>query len=251
MLKKKVWILISFLAALSLVMGLWFAPYFAIQSLDWEGNQYIPDSLIRKVLVPYEGCSIFRAWVGGFPRLLKHTFPQLDEVSVRAVFPNKVKISLKEREPWAIFVSDKRKIMVTVDGIVMSRKNDLTGLPGTDSLPVITGVPVECFSGAVVSPNLIQAVKTVVGLVKENIPSGSVQIGLDGVDALGGNFDFRSVVLTMPEGFEVKMGEVEGIEARFKQLHLFLVSFELSPEKPVSYIDMRVEGKVLVKYVDG
>ena len=249
MLNKRGMVLIGTTVLLIVGTGFWFAPCFSIRSLDWEGNQFIPDSLVRKTLIRYEGCSIFRAWTGGFPRILKEKFPQLDSVHVKAVFPHTIKVTFQERKPWVVFLSGTHQIIVADNGVVMSRKQSDVSAPGDPQL-YVSGIPPEFFKGAAVPKGLVASLRKVVVLAEKEVPSGSVQLGFSGVESKPEGFVFRSVTLIVPDGFPVELGGLDGLENRFKTLKSFLDSFVLSPEKPVSYIDLRVSGNILVKYAD-
>lgn len=111
-------------------------PYFAIKGIQVEGNKSIPTKEIVK-LVPCQGKSLLALNVQKIThQLLQH--PLVKGVKIKRIWPNKIKILIKEHQVVALAYIKNRWWLVDKQG---------TCLPATAKceldLPVITGLSAQ------------------------------------------------------------------------------------------------------------
>ncbi len=120
------------------------APVFNIKSVLCVGNENLSEAEVIKAAGVKTGGNIFAANVGMMKKQLSD-MPEIAESNVRRIFPNKIKIWVREAKP-AVFVRDgatavisdrNGRIIRTEDGTAeeVSKIAELTGIERASSVP--------------------------------------------------------------------------------------------------------------------
>lgn len=109
--------------------------YFAVSEVEVQGTERLAASRVRAWLGMVEGRSIWRA----VPRDLEESlrrYPPVADAHVRRILPDRIEVTIEEREPDVV-VRDKRGFFFAdVDGVLFEMaRPDSTELP---ALPIVT-----------------------------------------------------------------------------------------------------------------
>lgn len=136
--RRRRWFLAAVVSTVLLVAGLIaylvFSPALAIRTLEIQGNQLVPEDEVAAALAPLIGVSLTRIGDDDARDLLTD-FPPIEDVSVAAVPPSTLSVTVVERVPVAILENDGRFLLIDSEG------RQLTSVPdrGAVSLPLIDG----------------------------------------------------------------------------------------------------------------
>ncbi len=148
----------AFIAALELAVYKFLKPLTASPSLHIAGLKTYTEKEIREILHPMERLSWFDFNVDSAASVLE-SMAAIDYVSVRKIFPDKIVIEIKEREPIAMtFVTENgRSVAVQIDenGVLFPQRISAQG--GGGSLPILSGLPLDHFTEGMRIPSKYRA----------------------------------------------------------------------------------------------
>ena len=121
----------------SVVAGLFYAPFFNIGQVYCMGNVTLTEQEILTAAAVPMGQNIFRTNVGELKRRVA-SIPYVEQSNVRRVFPNKIKIWVKECQPAAYIRVGEQFAVINTDGRVLELRQD----NGAYALPVLFGTEV-------------------------------------------------------------------------------------------------------------
>lgn len=109
---------------IGLCVGMFFLPAFQVTEVYCEGTQRIPqEEIIAAAEVPL-GESVLLQRLSGIKERVA-AIPMVEEVKVRRVFPNKIKIWVRERVPAAyLYDGNSSCVVIDVDGKVLEIISD-------------------------------------------------------------------------------------------------------------------------------
>ena len=98
--------------------GLFFTPLFHIQEVFCVGNDRIaPEEIIAAAEVPM-GKNILTQRLSQIKKRVEEV-PMVEEAKIRRIFPNKIKIWIRETTPAAYIYQDGQAIMIDVEGRIL------------------------------------------------------------------------------------------------------------------------------------
>lgn len=122
---------------ISIVAGLFYAPFFNITQVYCVGYETLAEEDILKAAAVPLGDNIFQTNVSELKRRVA-AIPYVEASNVRRVFPNKIKIWVKECEPAAYIQFGDAFIVINTGGRVLETRQD----NGAYALPVLLGLEV-------------------------------------------------------------------------------------------------------------
>lgn len=129
------WIGIATLLVISsLIYLIVFAPFFQVEEVEVTGNQDIESKEIKKVVnenisrkLPFTSSrSVFLMRVGRMQAELNEAFSVLDNVKIKRVLPNSLKVTIKERKPIGVFVA-KKNYLIDKKGVIFEATSSTEG----------------------------------------------------------------------------------------------------------------------------
>lgn len=144
--KRGLLIFLFLVMCISIVAGLFYAPFFNIAQVYCVGCETLAEEDILKVAAVPIGANIFQTNVGELKRRVA-AIPYVGESNVRRVFPNKIKIWVRECEPAAYIRLGEEYVVINTSGRVLEIRQD----NGAYALPVLLGMEItEAIPGTVV-----------------------------------------------------------------------------------------------------
>ncbi len=148
----------AFVAVLELAVYKFLKPLTASPALQITGLKTYSEKEIRELLHPMERASWFDFNVDSAASVLE-SMAAIDYVSVRKIFPDKIAIEIKEREPIAMtFVTENgRSVAVQIDenGVLFPQRMPVQEYGG--ALPILSGLPLDHFTEGMRIPSKYRA----------------------------------------------------------------------------------------------
>lgn len=145
-------ILLFLTVCISIIAGLFYAPFFNIKLAYSVGQETLTEEDILKVAAVPVGANIFQTNVSELKRRVA-SIPYVENSNVRRVFPNKIKIWVRECQPAAYIQLNDQFVVINTDGRVLEVRED----NGAYALPLLCGMEL---TEAVPGTNLRQSVGT-------------------------------------------------------------------------------------------
>ena len=165
-------------------------------------------------------------------------YPYIESVHIRKKLPNKIVIDVVERQAVGVVVTSDGYIQVSQEAIMLTIQPNL----GNYNLPVISGIDLT----DIPSPGQV--------IENENINQALKIISSCDADLLNNiaelNVGQENYILAYTnQGVEIRLGDVESIEAKMKDLNDILndIVSQKVVEKNIQYIDMRYQGAPVIK----
>ena len=146
-------------------------------------------------------------------------------------------------------VMDKGTIyLVAKDGTVLAHQADFLDVDDYQRLIVVKGVPSEVLAQSQLSPALLDVINQVITGVRVQFPDRTFQILLDDVEMVDGQVALvRNVSLIQDDFIPIRLGTIDQLDNKWLGLKTFYDRAELT-KKDIEYVDLRVDGRVYVKY---
>ncbi len=130
-------IFLFLVVCVSIVAGLFYAPFFNITQVYCVGYETLAEEDILKAAAVPIGANIFQTNVGELKRRVA-AIPYVGASNVRRVFPNKIKIWVRECEPAAYIQFGEEFVVINTEGRVLEIRQD----NGAYALPVLLGMEI-------------------------------------------------------------------------------------------------------------
>jgi cell division protein FtsQ len=202
---------------------------FVIKTVVFSGNVRLSDDELRSLAGLKGGESLLTLSSAEVYRKISST-PWVRSVMVRKEFPDRLLISVRETEPFALLDMKGRLFIVDEKGKLLEELRE-SSMP---FLPIISGDPFgdkEVFSEAI---SLVRAVKETGLLAKKN----RIEIIAHKLNEITVNLD-GLVVKVGADDYEEKLSRLTELEEEIKSRHI-----------PVDYIDLRFANRIVVKPVN-
>lgn len=241
---------------LFLVVGLFFAGYFVMKYqffslktvLIRNTNFQEYDPLMAALSAKKGQNVLWLRWVTG-SRWLTKQFPKLAGMDMSVTLPDKLTVAVYEKTPWLVFLGDKGRIVIAKDGTVLSNGAQSVRLPEKGNLLIIRGLPQTLFDHAQLSDVVLVKLRTIVDKVRYHFPDAAFQMDCTGLDFASEFEGLDDVVLLRDDRLPVRLGSLVNLEEKLVLLKQFFWYYgKLADPKPISYIDLRAKGKVIVRY---
>lgn len=201
---------------------------FAIKEFVVRGNQEIPseDILLTARLDRYK--NFFQVDVDQIRREILHN-PKVASAEVTRVFPHKIMITIKERQPVCLLLYLDNWLVVGDDSVVMAIKDESDPI----NLPIVTGVK---YNRAKVGVKILDSrFKTALEILKcaaadENLRQNISEINLS-------NFQVYLDLPNSHQTLKVEMGNGNQIEQKINNLRAILSQTSVAD---LAKVDLRV-----------
>ncbi len=184
------WIIFGLLITTIILYLILFYPKFQIKNIEISGNEKVKsediqntasENLNKKILTfkifNIESHSIFITDANNLLKSLLNTFPKIENVNIQKKFPNSIILTIKERQPFAIFCQNADNcFLIDKNGIIFEQlSRDLRSLDATQStskdMMVITKEQIDAntFTGKdVIDKNIMDIIDKVERNLKNN-----------------------------------------------------------------------------------
>jgi len=222
-------LLITTLGILSFIFVMWYLlvvthPYFQIKEVKTIGNKRLTKSEILTWLKLYPGQSLLNLHLRWLKQRLI-SYPLIEEANVSRKWPDRLIISLKEREPLALIYDGPRLWSIDRKGVWFYLKE-------YPDLPIITGAYRD-------SPYLKETIDLLVGFKHKKWGISLAEISKIHLDQdLGVTFYTTS-------GTEVYLGK-EHYKEKLCSLHKILIYLNQTGLKDIKRVDLNQVNKVYV-----
>ena len=225
-----------------------------LQTVAIQGNRFVTQDEIRRAAGSFQGKNAVILSVSGrLNRRISQVLPKVQTVSSDYKWPHAIQLTVVEKKPWIVFSSDVGPVIVAADGTVLERRksSDETVLP-SDIMTVCSVNPVY-FADKAINPYLLNALTPVFSVVREYFPDQALQLELKGLVMSPAGCSFDELIIVKDDDVPVYVGSGAHVATKLSALRQFLwyVGMDDANEgvhRKIRYIDLRVDGKVLVGY---
>jgi hypothetical protein len=185
---------------------LWTSPRFRIDQAQLKGNERITADEINNQL-ELSGQPIFLAVPSQIQRDLQANFPELSSVAVKISLPNRVSVTVSERQPLISWQQDGSYAWIDAQGIAFRPNGQVDGLIDVEAsgAPPVTAQDDQESSASpqpFLSPDMVQTLQTLQSDAPEGTPIlYDPQYGLGWKDSRGWQVYFGKT----PEGITSKL----------------------------------------------
>ncbi len=237
--KKYGWWGLLVIASAALGVFLLCRPPFVVTHSRVVGAYYLPQRDVENMLGRLTGRPIWIAWLKCQVRkrsIFKH--PQVEDVDVRVQFPDHIAVEVKEYKPWISFLAGGTHYMVAENGCILNRHDLQVRMSDVGDTLIIRGVPVSRFAQDSLDPYLLADVKFIVESIRQVIPTDRFQIEF---------LDDNHYILYKDDTLPIKLGRLEEMNRKMKNLRRFLASDAASDPTKIEYIDLSMPDRVVVR----
>jgi cell division protein FtsQ len=208
------------------------SPFFALAQINVQGNRALSAQVIADLAGVLQGTNLFDIDLKQVEkRLLTH--PLIEKVDVRKNWPDKLTITVSEREPCALLLTSDCILVVDENGICLDKVRSLSSYR---SYPIITGVnPLSLSPGERVSNDLVFLD------VLDVLQDEACQDSLSEVNIA----DRNNIVAYSREGIPIFLGNTMDLPDKLNSALALIRS--IAPSQKIAYVDVRVLEKPVVK----
>ncbi|MGI5891853.1 MAG: cell division protein FtsQ/DivIB, partial [Bacillota bacterium] len=233
-------VIFTFLFLACLLGGYFFSnsPFFYTNDIQVRGNEKIDAQSLIDLSGLEKGVNIFAAQTKRAEQWLEIN-PFILDAQVKRRLPGTLIITIEERKPAAIVVSDKAFLTVATDMVILSRLSKADQLP----YPLITGVKdimPGISPGSVLAGNQIESGIDIIKQMSGDVYPDIAEINVE---------DPQKIKIFLNSGVEVRIGD----SAKFKEKYTLFTSI-LSEQKQagklssIQYIDVSIIEKPVIFY---
>lgn len=243
--RGKATLIVLFLIILFLGGLLLFSGFFKVKRAVIVGNNKIKSEDLQNILKEsinakrfyvFAGENIVMVNKGKVKGRILDQIPLVKNVEISRVFPDTLKLKILEMEPFAVWVTDNKKYLVDAKGIIAYEIKDDQSI----NLPIIYDRQnkLVAIKGEATFPSQMNFIRNCLALLKENnLEIESVSLP----NALGFEIDVK-----IKDSFNIYFNTERSVESQIRDLKSVLDK-QLSENRNISYIDLRVENWVYYK----
>lgn len=225
-------ILLVFLFALA-VFILFKSPAFDVKKIEVRGNRQLSEEKIINTSGLHTGVNIFKINLKE-ARFNLSTLPILKNIRLERDLPDKIIITVEERNPVALLPAENGFIEVDREQVYIRKSQAVK-----EDLPVITGVNIASAGpGEVVKGKGLKIVLQVIEELPEELVSRLSEVHYQ---------DDGSLVLYTLGGVQCRMGSPKEVASKGSVFLQVLRELE-EKNKEIEYIDLSFIGSPVVKY---
>ena len=243
--------LITFLLVavfIAIFYGIFLSPVFTINDFSLGGNEDVKYSQVREVLeesldkkyglvIPANGFFLIKPVA--LENSLVEKIPKVMSADIVRLFPDRLNITIEERDPRVIWKTAGRHYIVGSDGLVSSQIYE-----------TLEGVPVVSDdSNSLVSANDKLLKEEYLDFVIELSDSFNARTGLEVKSLSTPSSQSRDLFVKTKKGFKIYLSSGLTFDSQVERL-LTILGVEVAEEsqKDLDYIDLRIKDRVYYKY---
>ena len=214
---------------------------FSIQTLRYEGNQFIATQPLKKKFDEFIGKNFVAAYfmMIGQTKWLK-AFPEAEHFKFKFHSIHDLSVVVTEKKPTVAFITGKHMYLVSSDGVILNRNAKNTGLEQMDKLIIIRGISEKQFNNPYLPAYLLANIQKITTSIGRFLPSQPLQIVFDGDDNL---------TILQNDTLPIKIGSLQEIDKKFGNLKKLIQHVGALKETEIEYIDLRAPNRVIVKKI--
>ncbi|MCL2838944.1 MAG: FtsQ-type POTRA domain-containing protein [Oscillospiraceae bacterium] len=227
-------IFVCLFLSVGIVVTLFFAPAFNLVEVYVVGNERLSEgeiiaaSELRARAGEFRGDNIFST---GTQRVISNimTLPYVQEANVRRVFPNRIRIWVREKEPQAIIAYGEMFVVIDQTGLVLEVLQEQYNLPIIRGLNVDRAIPGEILT-AENSTNMYVGLLTLNEIIANQMQTNIISIDVTNLTQITLNYENRIRVI---------MGDTNNLAYRIMFLQNIV---ETIPSHEHGTLDMSLEN---------
>jgi len=233
-----------------------------VKKIRITGAYYCKEAEIRSIASAYKGHQLIKVILSGqLKKKLQKQFSAIQSVRVSVLFPSVLTIKVVEKSPFAAFYTAKNVRIVASDGafleaialtITPNAQVNVSGVPISlltpDAHPIIIDKVAHIYAEISQYPELKTAEINFQRLVLSEVPmiiSANQELWVvPDCEPIGDQF-----VILKARKLPIKMGGLESLSEKLKTLDAFFGQKNVNiSSQNITYIDLRVPDRVIVKY---
>lgn len=223
--KRKYAFLQSLFFMVIIILALFFllqSPFFNISSMSVKGNKLLATQDVIKLTGINPGTNIFKANLSNAEQRIKIN-PLVKKVSINREFPNKVVISINERQPVGLVPEKNRFIEVDSEGVYLAAAEYLSN----NDLPIITGDnAIKGRPGDKVATDKIMAAISYIVAIPSDVKDTVAEIHVQ---------NMNQIIIYTLDRFQVRLGGTDKIE---EKAVLYQALIKQTGGEKIDYIDI-------------
>ena len=234
------------------IYGLYFAyshPSFRIQQIVIENSQFTD---------PYEMDLFFKSYLNKngygvvYDRALKErvldAFPTIINFNIRFRDDQSLVVRLNEKPPWVMTMDRGHMILIAKDGTLLTHQTEYLDITNYNRLQVVKGIPSEWLTQYSLHKDVVGIIQHVKSGLDVQFSQLSFQIQLGDLQShRKASIHRGNITLIQDDQLPIFLGSIHGLEQKLYHLSLFYERVDMD-RVDIEYIDLRVDGKVYVKY---
>ena len=213
-------------------------PFFSVKSIEVQGNSYVETEKILQSVDQFQNSNIVKSVLfKTIKNYLYHTFPEFNTIQIKLVSLEKIKIIVTEKVPWILCVANGKSWLLSDDGTIIAKES--ASIINQEDILIIKGLSDTYFQKNSISKPFLHHLKQFKEMLTLHFKDVPVLIETDGLNHIN---------ILLDDEVLVYLGAFEGADKKLKQLKAFLKTMNDDKLSQISYIDLRVDKKVFVKY---
>ncbi|NLW45541.1 MAG: FtsQ-type POTRA domain-containing protein [Syntrophomonadaceae bacterium] len=231
---------IMFLAlCLAVIVGFYYflhSSVFFIEDIEVTGNHIVPTQEIIALSGINTGQNIFKFKTEASQKAIE-VIPYVRQAEVKRIFPNRVRISVVEREAWAYVIHNGGVLVIDNEGVCLDK---LEMMGETDLLVIsIAGIEERVVEGQKVNPNAVELIR----YISQALPDDLMQE----VSEFHYSSTGQVTVFTL-DGTEVRLGGKERMDEKISYWRRVIKKQkEEDNHSGFEYIDLRFKGQPVIQ----
>jgi len=211
-------------------------PLFSLTAVHVNELSYLSEPALAKRLDSFKGKNMFWLLVSRGIQKQLGDYQQISTLQLQLRLPNQLQLHIQEKDAWLSCMSEGKTTLIAEDGSILSKGGDHS-LENPKQLMVVKGIAQHYFTDDSISPSLLAHLKRLDSLARQYFPSVSLLLEQE---------SFHSWQLILFDHLQVKLGTLDGLDDKFERLSIFLNMLDEEKYSTISYIDLRLDDKLLV-----
>ncbi len=216
-----------------------FTPFFKIDQINYSGHFYLERDLLEDYAEDLYGENLFFIKKSA----IRNNFfsnSYIEDIEIRRRLPSTIEISITERKPVALIVTNDGFIQISEDAIFL----DIRQTPRDFHLPIITGV--EFFAipgvGQKIENEALNEALEIITKANPMLMSRIAEINIHNEEVIAYTRNGITVLLGDAENIRNKLEVLEGILEEIVNVKIDI--------KDIEYVDLRFKDTYLIKRFD-
>ncbi len=209
---------------------------FFIEDISVSGNRFVPTEEIIALAGINTGNNIFEFSSKASEKAIE-IIPRVKEAMIKRHFPNKVKINIVERTPWAYVVHDNGILLIDAEGICLDKMDTMK----ETSLPVISlaNMPPAIKEGQQVNQTAINLVRSFCEVLPVDLLQQISEYHY---------LELEQMIVYTLDGTEVRLGGTDRLEEKISLWQRVIkMQNEKGSQGSLEYIDLRFKGQPVIQ----
>lgn len=228
-----------------------------LRTLAIKGNRYVTQDDIRKIAGHYHGRNaVLVSLFGQLNRDIVARIPKVRAVRSDYKWPYAIELTIVEKPSWVRLKCGHTLITVAADGSVLDREENESDEFSKSALITVRDLPPTIIYGTACNPLVLRVLSPIISSIRDVFPDHDLQLELKGMILTSRDCSFDEIILLKDHSIPIYLGNESNLTKKLGYLQQFIWYVNDQPTdseagKSIQYIDLRVDGKVLVGYSGG